>query len=159
MKSSAWVNSKEICIFSFVTDYLILLKYIYIYIHIHDYNAQTRLKLSCLRLFVKLPCSRCDVYGRLLDEWTKGSCLWNVCHAPLINTGLLVCKLTMFAWGYLDHKLTKLDVMANEENEENWNLKLRQDTEQEFFTELALHEAERWIQVSHRESCKCDVVE
>jgi hypothetical protein len=49
--------------------------------------------------------------------------------------------------------------MANEENEENWDLKLRQDTEQEFFTELALHEAERWIQVSHRESCKCDVVE
>jgi hypothetical protein len=47
---------------------------------------------------------------------------------------------------------TKLDVMANEENEENWDLKLRQDTEQEFFTELALHEAERWIQVSHRES-------
>jgi hypothetical protein len=34
--------------------------------------------------------------------------------------------------------------MANEENEENWDLKLRQDTEQEFFTELALHEAERW---------------
>jgi hypothetical protein len=30
--------------------------------------------------------------------------------------------------------------MANEENEENWDLKLRQDTEQEFFTELALHE-------------------
>jgi len=40
--------------------------------------------------------------------------------------------------------------MANEENEENWDLKLRQDMEQEFFTELALHEAERWIQVSHR---------
>lgn len=45
--------------------------------------------------------------------------------------------------------------MANEENEEHWDLKLRQDTEQEFFTELALHEAERWIQVSYRESCKC----
>ncbi|CAC5421506.1 LMO7 [Mytilus coruscus] len=40
--------------------------------------------------------------------------------------------------------------MANEENDESWNLKLRQDTEQEYFTELALHEAERWIQAVTR---------
>lgn len=40
--------------------------------------------------------------------------------------------------------------MANtEENEEEtWNLKFREDEEMEFFTELALHETERWIQVS-----------
>ncbi|KAJ8298221.1 hypothetical protein KUTeg_024752 [Tegillarca granosa] len=38
--------------------------------------------------------------------------------------------------------------MANtEENEEEpWNLKFREDEEMEFFTELALHETERWIQ-------------
>lgn len=37
----------------------------------------------------------------------------------------------------------------NLNNEEEWNpLRLREDEEMDFFTELALHEAERWIQVN-----------
>ncbi|XP_021360222.1 LIM domain only protein 7-like isoform X2 [Mizuhopecten yessoensis] len=37
--------------------------------------------------------------------------------------------------------------MANEEQNEDdaWDLRLRQDEEEDFFTELALHETERWI--------------
>lgn len=34
------------------------------------------------------------------------------------------------------------------ENEDEWiPIRLREDEEMDFFTELALHEAERWIQV------------
>lgn len=43
--------------------------------------------------------------------------------------------------------------MAEEpsENEQEWdNIRLREDEELEFFTELALHEAERWITVRVR---------
>lgn len=32
-------------------------------------------------------------------------------------------------------------------SETEYNIKFREDEEQEFFTELALHETERWIQV------------
>ena len=42
--------------------------------------------------------------------------------------------------------------MAEDENDDQeWNIRFRQDDEMDFFTELALHEAERWIQV--RDSC------
>ena len=38
--------------------------------------------------------------------------------------------------------------MAEDESEEHeWHIRLKQDEEMDFFTELALHEAERWIQV------------
>ena len=54
--------------------------------------------------------------------------------------------------------------MAEDESEEHeWHIRLKQDEEMEFFTELALHEAERWIQVN--DSCSrgfemytCDVI-
>lgn len=36
----------------------------------------------------------------------------------------------------------------DEGEEEELDIRLRQDEEMEFFTELALHEAERWISVS-----------
>ncbi|XP_041357084.1 LIM and calponin homology domains-containing protein 1-like isoform X2 [Gigantopelta aegis] len=36
--------------------------------------------------------------------------------------------------------------MADTDNVEEWNYKARQEEEMEFFTELALHETERWIQ-------------
>lgn len=39
--------------------------------------------------------------------------------------------------------------MATEEVEDvQWEVKFREDEELEFFTELALHETERWITVS-----------
>lgn len=38
--------------------------------------------------------------------------------------------------------------MAEDENDDQeWNIRFKQDEEMDFFTELALHEAERWIQV------------
>jgi hypothetical protein len=37
----------------------------------------------------------------------------------------------------------------SQENEEDWYpIRLREDEEMDFFTDLALHEAERWIQVN-----------
>lgn len=50
-------------------------------------------------------------------------------------------------------KLLRTVEMADEpsENDQEWDtLRLREDEEMEFFTELALHEAERWIQVRVR---------
>ena len=53
--------------------------------------------------------------------------------------------------------------MAEDESDDHeWNIRLRQDDEMDFFTELALHEAERWIQVCDScsrvfELCTCDV--
>jgi hypothetical protein len=38
----------------------------------------------------------------------------------------------------------------SEDAEEHLDIRLRQDEEMEFFTELALHEAERWISVSEK---------
>lgn len=37
-----------------------------------------------------------------------------------------------------------------DDGEEHLDIRLRQDEEMEFFTELALHEAERWISVSEK---------
>ena len=38
--------------------------------------------------------------------------------------------------------------MAEDESDEHeWHIRFKQDEEMDFFTELALHEAERWIQV------------
>ena len=37
--------------------------------------------------------------------------------------------------------------MADTDSVEEWNYKARQEEEMVFFTELALHETERWIQV------------
>ena len=50
--------------------------------------------------------------------------------------------------------------MAGEHHSESWDLKYREDEELEFFTELALHETERWIQVSSfiLAGAKCDVL-
>ena len=42
----------------------------------------------------------------------------------------------------------KMTSQGDPGEDETWNLRLRQDEEQEYFTELALHEAERWIAVS-----------
>lgn len=41
-------------------------------------------------------------------------------------------------------------ISEREDGEEHLDIRLRQDEEMEFFTELALHEAERWISVSEK---------
>ena len=38
--------------------------------------------------------------------------------------------------------------MASEEDESEFEFRFREDEEMEFFTELAVHETERWIQVT-----------
>lgn len=38
----------------------------------------------------------------------------------------------------------------DQNEDETWDLRLRQDEEEDFFTELALHETERWVTVSLR---------
>ncbi|KAK7498680.1 hypothetical protein BaRGS_00010057 [Batillaria attramentaria] len=44
-----------------------------------------------------------------------------------------------------------------EEEESQWDVKFREDEELEFFTELALHETERWLTAEVRRQ-RCDVI-
>ena len=49
--------------------------------------------------------------------------------------------------------------MATEEADDaQWEVKFREDEELEFFTELALHETERWITVSVTIDVFCTVL-